>query len=138
MTADRFISYGDEWDEWRPDWKDESQYEFCDRLTAEGWAWQFVRRNHEYQLYWVTEEMLCEGAIDADPAPKFQETENGIRFERGISVEECAREWGFHPPFNPCLDDVEAEFLVERASPVLEPGTVSTLDEFMSRQAELT
>ena len=35
--------------DWRPDWKNEQKYPNPRNTSPEEWAWEFVRRNHEYQ-----------------------------------------------------------------------------------------
>lgn len=32
-----------------PNWQNEEDYSFCDDLDGEGWAWEFLRRNPDYQ-----------------------------------------------------------------------------------------
>lgn len=39
-------------EEWRPDWLDESAYDFLSGASWEMWAWQFLRRNSAYQDDW--------------------------------------------------------------------------------------
>ena len=36
----------------RPDWRDASSYDYTRDLTAEGWAWEFLRRNPRYCGAW--------------------------------------------------------------------------------------
>jgi hypothetical protein len=38
--------------EWQPDWLDESAYGFLSDASWDTWAWQFLRRNGEYQTDW--------------------------------------------------------------------------------------
>ena len=35
--------------DWLPDWRDESAYPAPNALSARHWAWQFLRRNPDYQ-----------------------------------------------------------------------------------------
>ena len=39
-----------------PDWRNEDDYERTKTLSAEGWAWEFLRRNPEYRKDY---EKLC-------------------------------------------------------------------------------
>ncbi len=32
-----------------PDWRNERSYDYTARLTRHGWAWEFLRRNNEFQ-----------------------------------------------------------------------------------------
>ncbi|WP_443136869.1 transcriptional regulator domain-containing protein [Mesorhizobium sp. ORS 3428] len=32
-----------------PDWQDTSTYDYTAQLTARGWAWEFLRRNPDFQ-----------------------------------------------------------------------------------------
>lgn len=32
-----------------PDWKSDADYDFTDKLSPEGWAWEFLRRNPRYR-----------------------------------------------------------------------------------------
>ena len=34
------------------DWKNEEDYAYCNDLDANGWAFEFLRRNPEYQNEW--------------------------------------------------------------------------------------
>lgn len=36
----------------RPDWRKARDYDFCDTLNAGQWAWEFLRRNPDYQRDW--------------------------------------------------------------------------------------
>ena len=36
---------------WLPDWQNQSQYPLA-TATRLDWAWQFLRRNPEYQEFW--------------------------------------------------------------------------------------
>ena len=37
---------------WRPDWKDDNQYPDTSKTSAQRWAWEFLRRNPNYQQDW--------------------------------------------------------------------------------------
>lgn len=37
------------------DWKDEEEYKYMDNHTPELWAWEFLRRNPDYQKDWLRE-----------------------------------------------------------------------------------
>lgn len=36
-------------------WRNPKEYTFCDELDLLGWAWEFLRRNEEYQRDWLAE-----------------------------------------------------------------------------------
>jgi hypothetical protein len=40
---------GQYWGMNKPDWKKAADYSFADALDRHGWAWEFMRRNHEYK-----------------------------------------------------------------------------------------
>ncbi len=41
--------------DWLPDWRDESEYPNIKKATSKEWAWEFLRRNPEYQKQWDKE-----------------------------------------------------------------------------------
>lgn len=60
--------------EWLPDWQDASSYAFPDENDREGWAWEFLRRNPDYQLAW--KEQYVEGPLRRAWAEHFEEPGN--------------------------------------------------------------
>jgi len=49
--------------EWLPDWKDKSQYPDPKEATGRVWAWEFLRRNLQYQQLWEEYAALPPGPI---------------------------------------------------------------------------
>ena len=56
---------------WRPDWRNESMYPDPEKTTRLQWAWEFLRRNPEYQQLW-----------SARIAPKYDPVHVDISLER--------------------------------------------------------
>ena len=90
-------------DEWRPDWRVPEEYAFQDYLNPDRWAWEFVRRNHEYADFWNEAETICSrkelqdaGFLPFEPLEKIPRLD--LSPERG---RECRRRWGFSPPNDP-------------------------------------
>ena len=49
--------------DWLPDWKDISKYPDPNKATGRVWAWEFLRRNPEYQQLWEKFAALPPGPI---------------------------------------------------------------------------
>ncbi len=89
---------------WRPNWEIEEEYAFTAELSLSGWAWEFVKRNPEYQAFW---EECAEGlrrsqgwleqALGREPAKE----PTPISDIYGGRSEECRKRWGFYPPAAP-------------------------------------
>jgi Uncharacterized conserved protein (DUF2285)/Family of unknown function (DUF6499) len=52
---------------WRPDWRDPKKYPDPDKTRLDQWAWEFLRRNEEYQQVWSQMIELHEVAHDPPP-----------------------------------------------------------------------
>jgi hypothetical protein len=52
--------------EWLPDWKDENKYPDPNEAGNRVWAWEFLRRNSEYQKLWNEFASLPSGIIHHD------------------------------------------------------------------------
>lgn len=110
-------------------WRDPEAYDFCDELTSAQWAWEFLRRNPEYQRqwqeFWRTWQAL-EAAYGRPPDRDFcawkndprawvpaSECEGGdCRIDQDKVLIECAlgARWGFHKfPPDPQDDDPVGE-----------------------------
>lgn len=48
-----------------PDWKNPDDYTFCETLSREQWAWEFLRRNPDYRHEWA-EFIATWRALEAD------------------------------------------------------------------------
>ncbi len=106
-------------------WRKAEEYDFCDRLTREQWAWEFLRRHPEYQRQWH-EFMDTWRALEAeygrppnrdfcawknDPrawVPAAECPDGECRVDGQKVLIECAMgaRWGFHKfPPDPADDD---------------------------------
>jgi hypothetical protein len=57
--------------EWRPDWKDASQYPNPKTTSRAQWAWEFLRRNPEYQRDYLERVILGEKKpVNPEDGPK--------------------------------------------------------------------
>lgn len=111
------------------DWRQSQAYAFCDALTSAQWAWEFLRRNPEYQqqwqAFWRTWQAL-ESAYGKPPnrdfcawkndprawVPASECADGECRIDEDKVLIECAlgARWGFHKfPPNPADDDPVGE-----------------------------
>lgn len=72
--------------EWLPDWQDEGAYPKPEDLSLKLWAWQFLRRNPDYQEDQARWRKLVDGLENSNDLP---EPEEDMRF------------WVFEPPAEP-------------------------------------
>ena len=112
-----------------PDWKDPLAYAFCERLTSAQWAWEFLRRNPDYQREWREFHDIW-AALEAaygkppnrdfcawknDPrawVPASECVDGDCRIDQDKVLIECAlgARWGFHKfPPDPRDDDPVGE-----------------------------
>ncbi|WP_456404903.1 transcriptional regulator domain-containing protein [Thiolapillus sp.] len=130
------------------DWKQRQAYAFCDALTSAQWAWEFLRRNPDYQrewqAFWNTWKEL-EAAYGKPPNRDFCAWKNDprawlpasecadgeCRIDADKVLIECAlgARWGFHKfPPDPRDDDPVGEGRLnwrprkEQSLPVVETG----------------
>ena len=69
--------------DWLPDWKDPTAYPNPENTNAEQWAWEFLRRNSEYQRDYV----LWKEAHKGNYQPKGELTHQMIEeFNRRTAV----------------------------------------------------
>lgn len=51
-----------------PDWQDDDAYGYVEQLTSRGWAWEFLRRNLDFQNHltnaWRRAERAKAGHVD--------------------------------------------------------------------------
>ena len=107
------------------EWKKDEEYRFCESLTAAQWAWEFLRRNPEYQRQWrdfiaVWRELeatygkppnrdFCAWKNDPRAWVPVDECEQGdCRVDQDKVLIECAMgaRWGFYKfPPDPEDDD---------------------------------
>jgi len=52
---------------WRPDWRDATQYPDPETTSMAQWAWEFLRRNAEYQKYFVDSVKAMLTSDPSDP-----------------------------------------------------------------------
>jgi hypothetical protein len=76
--------------DWLPDWADVSKYPEPEKATPRVWAWEFLRRNPEYQKVWEQLAKLPSGFIRhdfaADDIRQRLENEFGIRVPAAPSM----------------------------------------------------
>jgi len=125
-------------------WRKPEEYDFCDALTSEQWAWEFLRRNPEYQRQWREFHEIwqaLEAAYGRPPNRDFcawkndprawvpaSECKGGdCRIDGDKVLIECAlgARWGFHKfPPDPADDDPVGEgrlsWRPREADPLLE------------------
>ncbi|WP_159587935.1 transcriptional regulator domain-containing protein [Chelativorans xinjiangense] len=67
-----------------PDWQDRGAYDYTERLTRRGWAWEFLRRNPDFQ------KDLARGLSRA----AWLETESGVVVIRLAPSDVDLSQWG--------------------------------------------
>lgn len=76
-----------------PNWRDARAYAFCDSLSREAWAWQFLRRNpdyrHEWKIFRSTWRAL-EADYGAPPDRDFQAWQRDPRAYVTVGLDEAA------------------------------------------------
>jgi Family of unknown function (DUF6499) len=73
--------------EWLPDWKDESKYPDPKNADGRVWAWEFLRRNPEYQRLWKKYAKLPPGPVYCGPSARaFWEICERSEREFGIKI----------------------------------------------------
>ena len=107
------------------EWRDPQAYDFCEGLTSAQWAWEFLRRNPEYQRQWQAFHhtwLELEAAYGRPPnrdfcawkndprawVPASECQESDCRVDQDKVLIECAlgARWGFHKfPPDPADDD---------------------------------
>lgn len=58
-------------------WREQGRYEYLDTLTTEGLAWEFLRRNEDYQKEY--EQLVVRNEVDA-PLSSDAQRRWGLRF----------------------------------------------------------
>jgi hypothetical protein len=112
--------------EWLPDWKDESKYPDPKKTSGRVWAWEFLRRNSQYQQLWEEFEALSPGLLySGHSANAFRDISK--RFEQDFGVRNPA------PP-EITTEDSEFErrptFIEQKPRHWVLPANVSDDDEF--------
>ena len=77
--------------DWLPDWRDEKAYPKPEKLDREQWAWQFLRRNPDYQSDHARWRELAKHTV-------YRELPGGDGFEDFPEPEEDMRFWVCDPP----------------------------------------
>jgi len=110
-------------------WRRLEEYDFCDALTREQWAWEFLRRNRDYRREWrrfIETWRALEADYGRPPnrdfcawkndprawVPAEECGEGDCRIDGGKVLIECAlgARWGFHKfPPDPADDDPVGE-----------------------------
>ena len=102
-----------------PDWKNPADYGFTEELASEEWAWQFLRRNPDYQTDWQWFHATW-SALEADygrpPQRDFHRWQMDPRaYRQAVSEQgeaeslliECwmGQKWGFYKfPIDPAVE----------------------------------
>ncbi len=103
-----------------PDWKNAADYGFTRKLTLEEWAWQFLRRNPDYQRDWrwfAATWSALEAEYGQPPARDYFRWQQDPRaYREGLSdageatgplLIECwmGHKWGFYKfPLDPAME----------------------------------
>lgn len=93
MTSDQSLSVPD----WLPDWTDITAYPSKKEKNPRVWAWEFLRRNPEYQKMWKQVEALPPGPIHHD-------------FSLEDINERLKRDFGLRSPAPPSMGSSEPDF----------------------------
>ena len=78
-------------------WKDPAEYEFTEDLSLLGWAWEFLRRNKEYQRDWLIElkEYFSGERVQEDIRIWREVTHTDIANERMLWIN--GKDFSIHP-----------------------------------------
>lgn len=103
-----------------PEWKNPADYRFTEGLTAEEWAWQFLRRNPAYQADWqwfVRTWSSLEAEYGQPPGRDYHRWQQDPRAYRQATTNdtgetetlliECwmGQKWGFYKfPLDPAIE----------------------------------
>jgi hypothetical protein len=111
--------------DWLPDWLDSSVYPDPKSTSREQWAWQFLRRNKQYQTQW-------KNLFNSHPF-QCERISGGTHFIYSNEWNELAATWGIHG-LPPDPSENEPKGLVFSSSLLL---TVSRFAEGVSKQQAL-
>jgi Family of unknown function (DUF6499) len=112
--------------EWLPDWKDESKYPDPKKAVGRVWAWEFLRRNPQYQELWEEYAALPHGLVYSG---------HSAYALRDIS-ERLEQDFGVRNPARPEMTTVDPEFewrpifIEQKPRHWVLPVNVSDDDEF--------
>jgi hypothetical protein len=105
-----------------PDWNNPAAYRFTEGLTAQEWAWQFLRRNPDYQTDWQWFQAtwaVLEAEYGRPPQRDFHRWQRDPRaYRQGLTelgtaeslLIECwmGQKWGFYKfPIDPAVERPE-------------------------------
>src|SRR6266566_3503388 len=120
---------------WLPDWKDVTKYPDPKQKKVSGrvWAWEFLRRNPEYQQLWEKYAALPPGPIYEGPSAHAR-VEIQERFEREFGVSHPAP-----PPMTIADPDLKwrLEFTTQKPRHWILPVDWSDDDEFEMPEIDL-
>ena len=112
--------------DWLPDWRNTDEYPKPAELGREHWAWQFLRRNEQYQNDWES--------LSRNTPRQESKISGGDFFVFSDEWYEFASNWGISGPApNPSEDQPKG--LVFNSSLIL---TIARFDESANRQQVLT
>lgn len=87
-------------------WREDTDYNYTSRITRRQWAWEFLRRNPDYQRAW-----LAAAQVYSDKMQK--------RYTRSVQIpdilesEESLSHWGINQYVNPAVADLGFKKLTE-------------------------
>lgn len=102
---------------WRPDWHDESAYDSLKNASWGKWAWEFLRRNDEYQGDWDKVVADCH--------------HNGIPVALTPLSRKLAQNWGLSEMVDPSVDGAEGRWLMSRFAKLLTKSRKSPNIEYL-------
>jgi hypothetical protein len=85
---------------WVPDWRDESAYDSLKNASWGKWAWEFLRRNEEYQAEW--------GQVVTDCQRK------GVPLSLTPLSRKLAHKWGLSEMIDPSEGGVKGRWVMSR------------------------
>ncbi len=102
--------------EWLPDWRDEEAYAYLDDASPAQWAWEFVRRNPNYQTDYANYAAAV-AEPRALPEESFSQyigrakTEDRWKIPPPKEADELSTRYHIEPrPYDPALKDPPIQF----------------------------
>lgn len=89
-----------------PNWKDRDQYAYCANYALSELAWEFLRRNSDYQDAWSCYQRIGAELHTADETANFDWV--SWRQRREVAFDKASRPWGLLRPCDPNLNAREA------------------------------
>ncbi len=90
--------------DWLPDWKDITKYPDPEKVTGRVWAWEFLRRNPQYQQLWEESAALPKSV-------GFIYHESFSNLEKRLEItERFEKEFGVRAPAPPSMASTDPDF----------------------------